>query len=164
MKKLFAAALMIAAGSSAMAQNNVGCGWGSAVFNGQRGVAPQVLADTTNGTSGNATFGMTSGTDMRLDAADLVMLIGLVLLYFEVFKATRTSNASILDHIASLAVFVVALVEFLLLPRFAHGAFLAGFPFIFLSVDIHFAQFIQVCIFTAHIINRTKIICRQFGF
>ncbi len=70
-------------------------------------------------------FGMTSGTDMRLDAGDLVMLIGLVLLYFEVFKATHTSNASILDHIASLAVFVVALVEFLLLPRFAHGAFLA---------------------------------------
>ena len=59
MKKLFAAALMIAAGSSAMAQNNVGCGWGSAVFNGQRGVAPQVLAATTNGTSGNQTFGIT---------------------------------------------------------------------------------------------------------
>ena len=62
MKKLFAAALMIAAGSSAMAQNNVGCGWGSAVFNGQRGVDPQVLAATTNGTSGNQTFGITFGT------------------------------------------------------------------------------------------------------
>lgn len=61
MKKLFAAALMIAAGS-AMAQNNVGCGWGSALFNGQKGVAPQVLAATTNGTSGNQTFGITSGT------------------------------------------------------------------------------------------------------
>jgi hypothetical protein len=70
-------------------------------------------------------FTMTSGVAMRLDAGDLVVLAGLVLLYFEVFKATRTSNASILDHIASLAVFVVALVEFLLLPRFAHGAFLA---------------------------------------
>ncbi|MDE2000936.1 MAG: DUF3015 family protein, partial [Burkholderiales bacterium] len=55
MKKLLAAALMIAAGS-AMAQNNVGCGWGSALFNGQKGVAPQVLAATTNGTSGNQTF------------------------------------------------------------------------------------------------------------
>ncbi len=61
MKKLFAAALMIAAGS-AMAQNNVGCGWGSALFNGQKGVAPQVLAATTNGTSGNQTFGITFGT------------------------------------------------------------------------------------------------------
>lgn len=70
-------------------------------------------------------FAMTSGADMRLDAGDLVVLFGLVLLYFEVFKATRSSNASILDHIASLAVFVVALIEFLLLPAFAHGAFLA---------------------------------------
>lgn len=70
-------------------------------------------------------FTMTSGVDMRLDAGDLVVLTGLLLLYFEVFKATRTSNASILDHVASLAVFVFALIEFLLLPRFAHGAFLA---------------------------------------
>jgi hypothetical protein len=70
-------------------------------------------------------FTMTSGTPMRLDAGDLVVLAGLLLLYVEIFKATRTSNASILDHVASLAVFVVALVEFLLLPRFAHGAFLA---------------------------------------
>jgi hypothetical protein len=70
-------------------------------------------------------FTMTSGADMRLDAGDLIVLAGLVLLYFEIYKATRTSNASIVDHIASLAVFVVALVEFLLLPRFAHGAFLA---------------------------------------
>ena len=62
MKKLFAAALMIAAGSSMAAQNNVGCGWGSAVFHGQSGVAPQVLAATTNGTSGNQTFGITFGT------------------------------------------------------------------------------------------------------
>lgn len=70
-------------------------------------------------------FTMTSGADMRLDAGDLVVLCGLLLLYVEIFKATRTSNASILDHVASLVVFVVALVEFLLLPRFAHGAFLA---------------------------------------
>jgi hypothetical protein len=44
-------------------QNNIGsCGWGSKVFDGQSGVAPQVLAVTTNGTSGNQTFGITSGT------------------------------------------------------------------------------------------------------
>lgn len=70
-------------------------------------------------------FGMTSGVDMRLDAGDLIVLSGLLLLYFEIYKATRTSDASILDHVASLAVFIVGLVEFMLLPRFAHGAFLA---------------------------------------
>lgn len=44
-------------------QNNVGtCGWGSKVFENQSGIAPQVLAATTNGTFGNQTFGITSGT------------------------------------------------------------------------------------------------------
>lgn len=61
MKKLFAAALMITAGSSAMANNGAGCGVGSAVFNGQRGVAPQVLAMTTNGTFMN-TVAVSFGT------------------------------------------------------------------------------------------------------
>lgn len=63
MKKLFVAALMVAAGSSMAAQNNVGsCGWGSKVFEGQSGIAPQVFASTTNGTSGNQTFGISFGT------------------------------------------------------------------------------------------------------
>ena len=47
----------------AVAADNVGgCGLGSHLFDGQSGVGPQVLAVTTNGTSGNQTFGITSGT------------------------------------------------------------------------------------------------------
>jgi len=44
------------------AMANPGCGLGSQVFDGQEGVPAHVLAATTNGTSGNQTFGMTSGT------------------------------------------------------------------------------------------------------
>lgn len=40
-----------------------GCGWGNMVFEGQNGLFPHLLATTTNGTSGNATFGLTSGTN-----------------------------------------------------------------------------------------------------
>lgn len=40
-----------------------GCGWGNMMFEGQRGLFPHLLATTTNGTSGNATFGLTSGTN-----------------------------------------------------------------------------------------------------
>ncbi|SDI06012.1 DUF3015 domain-containing protein [Pseudomonas panipatensis] len=40
-----------------------GCGWGNMVFDGQRGLIPHLLATTTNATSGNATFGLTSGTN-----------------------------------------------------------------------------------------------------
>jgi hypothetical protein len=47
----------------AAGENNVGsCGLGSKVFAGQSGIAPQILAVTTNGTSGNQTFGITFGT------------------------------------------------------------------------------------------------------
>lgn len=70
-------------------------------------------------------FTMPSGADLVLRAGDLVILAGLSLLYVEIFKATRTTTAAIIDHVASLLVFLVALVEFLLLARFAHAAFLA---------------------------------------
>jgi Protein of unknown function (DUF3015) len=64
MKTFLCIASLVIAAPAAIAQaNNVGsCGWGSKVFDGQKGVAPQVLAATTNGTSGNQTFGITFGT------------------------------------------------------------------------------------------------------
>jgi hypothetical protein len=44
-------------------QNNIGsCGWGSKLFDGQSGVMPQAFAGITNGTAGNQTFGVYSGT------------------------------------------------------------------------------------------------------
>lgn len=46
----------------AMADNIGSCGWGSKLFDGQSGLGPQVLAATTNGSSGNQTFAITSGT------------------------------------------------------------------------------------------------------
>ena len=61
MKKLIILAL-IALPLSASAQSVGQCGWGSKLFDGQRGIAPQVLAVTTNGTSGNHTFAISSGT------------------------------------------------------------------------------------------------------
>jgi hypothetical protein len=41
---------------------NTGCGLGSMVFEGQNGLMSQTAAATTNGTFGNQTFGITSGT------------------------------------------------------------------------------------------------------
>lgn len=65
MKKmsLLLAALLLPLSAMAAGENNIGsCGWGSKVFQGQRGLAPQVLGATTNGTSGNQTFAISSGT------------------------------------------------------------------------------------------------------
>lgn len=44
-----------------------GCGLGSMVFKNDNGVAPQVLAATTNGTFYSQTFGITSGTSNCTD-------------------------------------------------------------------------------------------------
>jgi Protein of unknown function (DUF3015) len=64
MKKLLVSMMLlgIAGGAFAAGENNVGCGLGSVVMGGQKGVVPQVLAATTNGSSGNQTFGISSGT------------------------------------------------------------------------------------------------------
>ena len=66
MKKLLVAvavAAVVPASAMAAGENNIGnCGWGAKLFDGQSGIAPQVLAVTTNGTFGNQTFAITSGT------------------------------------------------------------------------------------------------------
>ena len=66
MKKLVTVLSVVAVlptAAMAAGENNIGsCGWGSKLFDGQSGVAPQTLAVTTNGTFGNQTFGITSGT------------------------------------------------------------------------------------------------------
>lgn len=65
MKKILVGAALLATSSVGFAEAPGGpnCGWGNMLFKGQSGIAPHFLASTTNGTSGNATFGMTSGTN-----------------------------------------------------------------------------------------------------
>ena len=62
MKKILLVTICLLAPAMLSAQNIGKCGWGSKVFDGQKGIAPQVLAATTNGTSGNQTFAISSGT------------------------------------------------------------------------------------------------------
>ncbi len=70
MKKFIAgAALAVAASTSFAANGPAGCGLGTAVvFPDASAWYEHVLAATTNGTSGNQTFGMTSGTSGCEDA------------------------------------------------------------------------------------------------
>ncbi|MCP5210969.1 MAG: DUF3015 domain-containing protein [Hahellaceae bacterium] len=65
MKKTLIAASMIAFSATAFAEAPGGpnCGWGNMLMQGQSGLPMHFLASTTNGTSGNATFGMTTGTN-----------------------------------------------------------------------------------------------------
>jgi hypothetical protein len=65
MKKILLATALLGASFSAhaVAPGGPGCGWGNLIFEGKSGMPVHFLATTVNGTSGNATFGMTSGTN-----------------------------------------------------------------------------------------------------
>ncbi|MDY6840284.1 MAG: DUF3015 family protein [Pseudomonadota bacterium] len=60
MKKLITGAILLGASSMAFAQP--GCGVGAMIWKGQSGIAPHVMAATTNASFGNQTFGMSTGT------------------------------------------------------------------------------------------------------
>ena len=65
MKKTIGMAALIALCGMAYAgelEDNVGIGFGSMIFEGQTGLVQQVLAATTNGSFGNQTFAISSGT------------------------------------------------------------------------------------------------------
>ena len=68
---------------------------------------------------------MMSGGVWQMTLGDALIVFALVLLFVEMVKATRTSNASVVDHLLSTFVFVAFLVEFLLVNGAAHSVFFA---------------------------------------
>lgn len=64
---------------------------------------------------------LVSGATWSLLIGDIVVLLAVLLLYVEVLKATRTGTASIIDHLLSLGIFVIFLLEFLLVPSMGTG-------------------------------------------
>jgi len=90
--------------SASFAGEGSGCGLGQTVFKGQSGLMPNILAATTNSTSGNQTFGLTSGT-LGCNAEAVVKNDS----QREIFVAANLDNLSQEmaqghgDHLASLA-------------------------------------------------------------
>jgi len=68
-------------------------------------------------------FTMVSGGVFTMTLGDALIVLALLLLFIEVFKSTRTSNWSIVDHLLSTVVFIAFLVEFLLVKSAAHSLF-----------------------------------------
>lgn len=66
---------------------------------------------------------MMSGGVFSMTIADLLIVVALLLSFFEILKSTRTSNASVIDHLLSTFVFVAFLVEFLLVRGAATSLF-----------------------------------------
>ena len=70
-------------------QKNYGCGLGSMAFEGNDGLISQVSAATTTGSSGNQTFGITSGTSNCTE--------------FENWTSNQKVNVFVADNMDSLA-------------------------------------------------------------
>jgi hypothetical protein len=66
---------------------------------------------------------MVSGTEWSLTWGDLMLVIGLICLFFEVLKSTNTGRTSILEHMLSTALFVIFLIEFILAGAAASSTF-----------------------------------------
>lgn len=66
---------------------------------------------------------MMSGGVWKLTWGDLLLLIGIVVLFIEIVKATYTGTASMIDHGLSMVVFIIFLVEFLLVSQAATSVF-----------------------------------------
>ena len=66
---------------------------------------------------------MFSGDIWHFTLSDFLVLISLGLLFVEVVKSTGTGSAQVLNHAMSMMIFVLALVEFMVVPGFATTAF-----------------------------------------
>jgi hypothetical protein len=71
-----------------------------------------------------AEFTMTSGAVVALTTGDALILAGLIALFFEMLKSARPRGSAVVDHILSVGVFIVALVEFLLVSFAGTASFL----------------------------------------
>lgn len=69
------------------------------------------------------TLNMFSGVDWNMRIGDFVVFMTLVFLFVEVAKSTRTTSMEVVNHGLSMLVFVVCLVEFVTLPKFANSTF-----------------------------------------
>lgn len=65
-----------------------------------------------------------SGATLILDVNDILIILGVIALYIEIFKSTRTSVFSTVDHSLSMLVFVIFLVEFIVVENAGTSSFL----------------------------------------
>jgi hypothetical protein len=70
-----------------------------------------------------ATIQLVSGQAWTVTPEDIILAFAIVLLAIEVIKATRMGIRGIVDHILSMALFIVMLVEFLLVQRAGTSTF-----------------------------------------
>ncbi len=69
-------------------------------------------------------FDLPSEAHASISISGLFILVGLLCLYFEILKATVSSNLTVVDHGLSLLVFIAFLVEFIVVKEMGNSTFL----------------------------------------
>ena len=82
---------------------------------------------------------MLSGATWTMRFGDLLIVGALLLLFVELLKATRTSSRALMDHLLSMILFIVFLIEFLLLAPAATQLFFILMTISFIDVIAGFA-------------------------
>lgn len=80
-------------------------------------------ANPVNWGAGMFAIPMPSGMPWAVSAGDFILVVGIICLFVEVLKSTNTSRSSIVEHMLSMALFVVFLVEFLLVGAASSSVF-----------------------------------------
>ncbi len=81
------------------------------------------LFGVTDWTGAVASIHIVSGAQWSISCGDMLIGFGIFVLFVEMLKATRIGVRSIIDHMLSMVIFVVMLIEFLLVQRAGTSTF-----------------------------------------
>jgi len=68
-------------------------------------------------------IGLISGAEWSLSVNELLLAISVLFLYIEIFKSTRTTTSSVIDHALSMGLFIICLLEFIMIERMGSSTF-----------------------------------------
>ena len=69
------------------------------------------------------TMPMLKGGSWQFKIGDLVLVVTIIMFFIEIIKSTFTGTSAMLDHALSLVLFIVAGLEFLIVPQAASSTF-----------------------------------------
>ena len=81
------------------------------------------LTPGVNWTDSVTSVHLASGATWSVTAEDMLLGLAIILLPLEILKATRIGVRSVIDHVLSMALFVVMLIEFLLVRQAGTSTF-----------------------------------------
>ncbi|MFG1377583.1 hypothetical protein [Xanthobacter autotrophicus] len=90
------------------------------------------------------TISMLSGAEWTISMAETFIVVSLFFLFFEILKATRITHRSIVDHMLSMLVFVIAMAEFLLVRLAGNSVFAILLCIMLLDVVAGFSVSVRV--------------------